>query len=252
MQEFLYFERKNMKLFKYSFILSLVSLFLSSQLFSQITVSSDSLNSQIISGTEIIIDTIPSSNIDISNIYIFNNLGASDDFFIVRRTLSQPDGWYNGLCWGTLCYPTSSDSIWTTPVSENINNSSYQKLKPYYIAPDQGSGHYRYYISTDGVTFLDSVDVILNVTSTIGINDFSMPELNIYPNPTASIIYIEGLEKTKYNIEIFNLNGQIIKKSILSTVNSIDLTELDMGEYILVATKQDDGVRLSKKIVIRK
>jgi len=55
-------------------------------------------------------------------------------------------------------------------------------------------------------------------------------EITIYPNPTTGIISIE--EFSNFSYKIYSLNGQLIKYKNTSA-NSIDITELNKGLYLI-------------------
>lgn len=55
-------------------------------------------------------------------------------------------------------------------------------------------------------------------------------EVKIYPNPTTSQLFIDGLEQVR-SVQVFSVNGQLIQTENLST--TIDLSNLQNGFYIL-------------------
>lgn len=70
--------------------------------------------------------------------------------------------------------------------------------------------------------------------------------INIFPNPTASILTVEttlGIE----SIEIYNITGRLVFKT-LDLV--LDLSEFDNGVYFVIISLKS-GERLQKKIVIK-
>lgn len=68
-------------------------------------------------------------------------------------------------------------------------------------------------------------------------------DLSIYPNPTNGIVYIDS---NLTNIEIFDLIGRTVY-SASSVTSAIDLSHLNAGTYILVATDGDN--RVSTKLI---
>jgi uncharacterized delta-60 repeat protein len=60
----------------------------------------------------------------------------------------------------------------------------------------------------------------------------NIPELSVFPNPTNSILYINGLsDKTSNKIEVLDLSGKRLNVPV--TLNSIDVSSLSNGIYIL-------------------
>jgi len=69
--------------------------------------------------------------------------------------------------------------------------------------------------------------------------------LNVYPNPTSNYITINYTENGIFNLEdltfsVFDITGkQVIKTSINSVNNKIDLTNLTNGTYFLKVSGND-------------
>jgi len=81
--------------------------------------------------------------------------------------------------------------------------------------------------------------------STAGVDDQNQLDILIYPNPTSDIVYIDG-NYTQLKVIIYNVLGkEILNKSI---TNSIDISHLDNGVYIL---QLSDGVKLSTRKIIK-
>ena len=81
--------------------------------------------------------------------------------------------------------------------------------------------------------------------STASIDDQNQLDISIYPNPTSDIVYVEG-NYTQLKVIIYNVLGkEILNKSI---TNSIDISHLDNGVYIL---QLSDGVKLSTRKIIK-
>ena len=81
--------------------------------------------------------------------------------------------------------------------------------------------------------------------STAGIDDQNQLDISIYPNPTSDIVYIDG-NYTQLKVIIYNVLGkEILNKSI---TNSIDISHLDNGVYIL---QLSDGVKLITRKIIK-
>ncbi len=76
-------------------------------------------------------------------------------------------------------------------------------------------------------------------------NNISGLDLNLYPNPTANYLFIEG-NKNPFTITIYNLLGvEVIFKS---NTHKIDVSELSKGTYIINVS---DGVSQTNKKFIK-
>jgi hypothetical protein len=60
-------------------------------------------------------------------------------------------------------------------------------------------------------------------------------EVKIYPNPTKDKLFIEGI-KEKSTIEIYDTNGSLQTKTILTQSDFIDVRELPTGVYVIHLT----------------
>ena len=55
----------------------------------------------------------------------------------------------------------------------------------------------------------------------------------VYPNPTSSLLYLEGLNQGEM-IRVFSLDGQLLMSQMAGAVNtSLDLSALQTGVYLL-------------------
>jgi surface protein len=81
--------------------------------------------------------------------------------------------------------------------------------------------------------------------STAGVDDLKQLDISIYPNPTSDIVYIEG-NYTNLNVVIYDILGKQLMKQ--STTNSIDISQLEKGVYILLLS---DGTKLTTKRIIK-
>jgi len=68
--------------------------------------------------------------------------------------------------------------------------------------------------------------------------------ITIYPNPTTSIVTLEG--DKKYDIEVYTLQG---KKVMALTGNTIDMSHLSSATYIVIALDKVKNEEVSYKVV---
>ena len=68
--------------------------------------------------------------------------------------------------------------------------------------------------------------------------------LTIYPNPTTSILIIEG--DLEYDIEVYDLLGN---KVLETHGNSINMQHLSTATYIVKATDKSNNEELTYKVV---
>ena len=67
----------------------------------------------------------------------------------------------------------------------------------------------------------------------------------IYPNPTNGLVHIYGVEDA--SISIYSINGKLINSNDLINENSVDLSSLPNGIYLVKVQKH--GAVLTKKFL---
>ncbi len=76
--------------------------------------------------------------------------------------------------------------------------------------------------------------------------DFAFQNLNIYPNPVKTSLYVEG--PNSYNSMIFNIQGKQLLQTKLRNIHQINLSSLKPGIYFLRLTN-DKNQSITKKII---
>lgn len=194
---------------------------------------------------------------------VSNNTGSTVQWRITRLRINVPASWTDFLCWGHstdpfggTCYSASqmNTNPWTSNTGDvfNMNNGEQGKLVVD-IHPDDfagGSGHYRYYITNDGVSYLDSVDVILN--SSLSVKEVKQDiNFSIAPNPATDQISINlnGIENG--SIKIVDVLGNVIyKDASFTNTKKVDVSNFKNGIYFV--TIESNGVKaMTRKVVVR-
>jgi hypothetical protein len=83
----------------------------------------------------------------------------------------------------------------------------------------------------------------------VGVKDqqVAIADFSIYPNPAKDMLYVSGAELAK--IEIISVSGQLIKSIVLDGQNSIDISSLNAGMYLVKGTDNSKAVSIEKLIV---
>jgi hypothetical protein len=178
---------------------------------------------------------------------VINSSGGDLDLILTRKILSETSGWSNFLCYGPapfgICYPANPDIVWST-ISETIVDTA--KISTYITAPTSGSAHYRYYLSEDGMSYVDSVDIMVN--STADINSIDFEQLHIFPNPANDIVNIKN--NAPFTYTLMNAVGTIILTSENeSTQSKLTISGLSNGIYFLLLRTNE--AELIKRIQVK-
>lgn len=151
---------------------------------------------------------------------------------------------HNGRFCVTPEYPNGTYAYFAT-VDENWN-SSY----PYVVGPT-------FYGVTENrlVTSVDETTTIYTAATSIVEDQLEDLNFNIFPNPSSDLIAIQanGLLEDALEIELVDLNGRLIRKSVMkkgSTITYFDVQTVYAGMYLLHIKSQFRT--LSRKIMIEK
>ena len=88
-------------------------------------------------------------------------------------------------------------------------------------------------------------DVKITTTGTLSISEnISENEVAIYPNPVKDILTMTLLKKIK-TIQLYNIDGKLLKTSMTNTMN---LNEFTSGNYV-IKILLEDGKKITKKII---
>lgn len=95
------------------------------------------------------------------------------------------------------------------------------------------------------ITASQAVVAALNWDSTLGVSEVNGNELVVYPNPVGDQLWIAEINGEITRWEVMDLNGRICRSGELKKHNSIDVSELAYGFY-LIKFIEEDGVRTVK------
>ena len=192
-------------------------------------------------------------NYHVIDFIVNNETGVNQDWIITRSNISQPGDWSNYLCWGLnggvgLCYPVSSNAIWSSG-SEQILADSSGRLSTYVNSPSGGSATYRYYVSNDGVTFLDSVDLM--ITNVLSVDELKTLSVSVAPNPSSDYININTTGVNNASLKMVDVLGNVVlSETIYGNSKKIDVNKFRNGIYFL--TVESEGVKtVTRKIIVR-
>jgi hypothetical protein len=115
--------------------------------------------------------------------------------------------------------------VWTNPNASVVTDGN--------AVANNIPGQYNYrYIVSNGVCPADTSKVIVNVLGScdyLGLEDVAFEAFNMYPNPTADVIFITNSGSTEvFNYEVLDMNGRVILRAI-NAINGSSTTELNLS-----------------------
>jgi len=98
-----------------------------------------------------------------------------------------------------------------------------------------------YYAVIIGSNGCPSLPTAVEVTVTLGVNDFDLTQLKYYPNPTSDLLTISYNEPI-VKVEVFDLNGRMImNRDFDKETVELDFSRLSSGTYMLNIKTKDSS-----------
>ncbi len=94
---------------------------------------------------------------------------------------------------------------------------------------------------------LQNSTVSMNCNGTVGVNEYQLENMNIYPNPTLGLVNVKSKEKIN-TISISTILGKQVFFTEDFSANTIDLSSLDNGVYF-INISTDKGIHIEKIIL---
>lgn len=152
---------------------------------------------------------------------------------------------HNGRFCKTPEYPNGTYAYFAT-VDAN-HNSAY----PYVVGPT----FYGVYANRKVTSISETTTTYTNTSTLLNENEFNDLQINVFPNPASDLIAIQigGLVKSDMKVELYDLQGKLIKSSIINigqTISYFDIQTLYSGVYFVKFSNGNNTE--SKKIIISK
>lgn len=181
----------------------------------------------------------------------------------LKKLVNDLDITLTNLTTGKVFYPWALDKKWSIlPTSSNIavrdarnERDNIEKIE-FLTSADKIAGDYKITINHTGTLQGGSQDYSLIVSGAskliLSVDDIILNDLNIYPNPTTSVLNIAGDLGILANasFKVYDMLGKEVKSQNLtfsSDNTSIDVSTLKEGVYMLVISK--DGAKKSYKFI---
>ena len=173
------------------------------------------------------------------------NMGTSNSIWrVTRLKVDVPASWSDLMCWGHstdqfggTCFGASqmNTNPWTNPqgTSFNVGPDEYGKLKAT-INPTEGAtglGHYRYYVSNDGINYIDSVDIKFDYS--LSIEEVAPISVTIAPNPASDFIQVSLEGVATAQMKMVDVLGSQVLNQTVSATSIFDISSFRNGVYIM-------------------
>jgi hypothetical protein len=98
-----------------------------------------------------------------------------------------------------------------------------------------------------------SATAILNVYDPNGIAETSLEQIKVYPNPTSAVLHVDfdHSDLSGYTISVKDLPGKVVmSKANLQQKNTLDLSALSKGSYLISITDASSRIVSVKQVVL--
>lgn len=164
--------------------------------------------------------------------YITNNSSdPNDTVFIWTRVVEDiPSEWETAICEAELCHPTTKT---TSEFNLGIGNSFEFKLN-FYPWGVKDCGNVKIVVASKAnPSNTDSFYAeICTFDATASVKKTTESAIEVYPNPANNFIQVSGIQGT-HAIAIYDLIGNKVMETILSSSDKVNVSSLPKGVYII-------------------
>ncbi|MDR0926532.1 MAG: T9SS type A sorting domain-containing protein [Ignavibacteria bacterium] len=177
------------------------------------------------------------------NSYTFSNINANHTIEVTTELVPVKDSFNI-----TITFTPADGSLGTTNPAGVIKMEIGENLPVFYTpgVPVSGSPYEVASVTVDGAAVPFGVyggeyDGFINIQANHtmhvvfinpdGINDVTIPELNIFPNPTTGKATIEAGDNIINSVEIINMVGNVVMT--INNPSAIDISNLENGLYFV-------------------
>lgn len=180
----------------------------------------------------------------VANSFINN---TSDSPIVVnwyRNIISLPTGWTTAVCDINLCYLefVSSESF--------VLQGQAQGNLDVHVYPDGTEGSATIELKVVSEEFpQDTTYVMFVFDAALNTTQRFEQKIKVFPNPTADVVWVEAGHDV-HHVDIYSLDGKKVKHVALMGSESLSLSELPKGTYIL-RLRDSLGEVVSANVVVR-
>lgn len=208
-----------------------------------------------ISGSEHVINLTEETSLGLGNndmvdFMVDNDAGTQQSWIVTREIVSAPAGWQDYFCWGQdglagICYPPNSNQFYESN-AESIAAGASGRITVYVNSNSGGSATYRFFVSTDGVNFIDSVD--LKVNSVLSVDEKAPFSLQLTPNPASSDLKITT--NTNSLVRITDVLGNIVYRDEVLGTKVVNVAKFKNGIYF-VSVEANGEKPVTRKVIVK-
>ncbi|WP_027383852.1 pectate lyase family protein [Epilithonimonas caeni] len=192
-------------------------------------------------------------------IHNFTTSGKVSTFYAINGNMNSTDGSqsYDGLTLTkrfkmesstSITYTTTAEStltlVFDADFSKNVkfDGTNYTAVNGILTIPNVAVGAHTI---TKGDT--TNLFYIKTAYATMATSDIGKAQVKLYPNPVSDYLNINGAGQKIISVKVYNFAGALVKNNVAVNGDSVDLRNLNAGNYIISITT-DKGTINSKII----
>lgn len=173
-----------------------------------------------------------------------NESGQPLNITWTREEVMLPEGWTSAVCDFNICH---LDWVSTQNFNAPIDGEGDLDV---HIYPNGSEGAAVIAVHLESANLPDfEMTVMYYFNTALGTSERLYQNFEVYPNPTVDEVRIDS-EAGVHSVDVFNIDGKLVKQAVLAGSNTVRMADLPMGNYIL-RFKDTSGTLLSTNVVVR-
>jgi len=160
----------------------------------------------------------------------------------------------NAVCWGICSVPeVYGDAPMVTTDALSVDAGTHTTLNGH-VYPQGVSGDTKIrYVWFDVNNTNDSVyvDVVFEISSSIGVEENTLNNLNIFPNPATNLINVSGLVSGDKLLMRDLLGAEVLNTIIQHGTEKLDVSNYPRGAYLVTVIRSNGQIK-TKKVTLTK
>lgn len=175
---------------------------------------------------------------------VTNESTSTKDYVWTRNIISIAEGWECAVCDKNLCHGFGVDDANFTMMAGEEGTLDV------HVYPFQNPGYAVVSVTVSEVGNPSNSDTGMYYFNTAtSVSERLTNAIAMYPNPAANVLFIESAN-TVHKIDFFGMDGKLIHSELTSGDNSVEISNLATGTYV-VRMQDADGIQVSSNILMK-
>jgi len=150
--------------------------------------------------------------------------------------------------WVDPSVPTNGTMTTDAPDVTSVNSSSLSEINGFFIRLDANANTPP--TTIDELRIAKSWAEVVGQTATASVSSFELNNVKLYPNPVKNNLFISSNEINFDAVSIYTIDGKKVLNQNKIIDNTIDVSNLASGMYVVKLNSTDSDAVLTRKIII--